>query len=177
MQPVLRRSCRRPWSARRWLVWLQGMKARLPPGALTLPSRGRATSGFACCRPPLTSNVRHTRMKHSFITRHRLASPLGWVVRLSAASGRSGLPAVSSEPRLPCSGVSATFFRGRPATASNQLSLAKKRSSVRVKAPVSKLRFGSARWAVTSSHQPNSSVEGTCNIKLRLLSPAPHVKR
>src|SRR5438552_13775255 len=26
--------------------------------ALTLPSRGRATSGFACCRPPLMSNVR-----------------------------------------------------------------------------------------------------------------------
>ena len=25
---------------------------------LTLPSRGRATSGFACCRPPLMSNVR-----------------------------------------------------------------------------------------------------------------------
>src|SRR5438105_5650877 len=26
--------------------------------ALTLPSRGRATSGFASCRPPLMSNVR-----------------------------------------------------------------------------------------------------------------------
>src|SRR5205814_6789187 len=24
---------------------------------LTLPSRGRPTSGFACCRPPLMSNV------------------------------------------------------------------------------------------------------------------------
>src|SRR5437667_249298 len=28
------------------------------PCALTLPSRGRPTSGFACCRPPLMSNVR-----------------------------------------------------------------------------------------------------------------------
>jgi hypothetical protein len=29
---------------------------------LTLPSRGRATSGFAGCRPPLMSNVRPRRM-------------------------------------------------------------------------------------------------------------------
>lgn len=33
----------------------------------TLPSRGRPTSGFACCRPPLMSNVErrlHTIMSH-----------------------------------------------------------------------------------------------------------------
>src|SRR5213595_2407675 len=29
---------------------------------LTLPSRGRPTSGFASCRPPLMSNVRPRRM-------------------------------------------------------------------------------------------------------------------
>jgi hypothetical protein len=27
------------------------------------------------------------------------------------------------------------------------------------------------------SATPNPSIEGTCNIRLRLLSPAPHVKR
>jgi len=33
-------------------------RQRLVHNGLTLPSRGRATSGFACCRTPLTSNVR-----------------------------------------------------------------------------------------------------------------------
>src|SRR5207244_7263898 len=42
------------------------MQAHLPclrRRGLTLPSRGRPTSGFASCRPPLMSNVRaHERM-------------------------------------------------------------------------------------------------------------------
>ena len=33
----------------------------IPRSALTLPSRGRPTSGFAGCRPPLMSNVRPRR--------------------------------------------------------------------------------------------------------------------
>jgi hypothetical protein len=41
--------------------------------------------------------------------------------------------------------------------------------------PVGKVCCGSARWVVT--HQPNPSIEGTSNSKLRLLSAAPHLKR
>ena len=43
--------------------------------------------------------------------------------------------------------------------------------------PVGKAWCGSARWAVASGHQPNPSIEGTSNSKLRLLSAAPHLKR
>src|SRR5205814_8230948 len=39
-------------------VSTKGQGGVLIHNGLTLPSRGRATSGFACCRPPLTSNVR-----------------------------------------------------------------------------------------------------------------------
>jgi hypothetical protein len=41
---------------------------------LTLPSRGRPTSGFACCRPPLMSNVRALRMP-SFVFNRRAVKP------------------------------------------------------------------------------------------------------
>src|SRR2546425_4132829 len=34
---------------------------------LTLPSRGRPTSGFASCRPPLMSNVRALMSHHVFV--------------------------------------------------------------------------------------------------------------
>ena len=49
---------RAPWSASS-----QATRSRSAQGsALTLPSRGRPTSGFACCRPPLMSNVRAQQM-------------------------------------------------------------------------------------------------------------------
>src|SRR6185369_15066417 len=35
-------------------------RASVPRWRLTLPSRGRPTSGFACCWPPLMSNVRRS---------------------------------------------------------------------------------------------------------------------
>src|SRR5213596_1559947 len=47
-------------------TWCQGGKCRL-----TLPSRGRPTSGFACCRPPLMSNVRALAVASS--TQQRIA--------------------------------------------------------------------------------------------------------
>src|SRR5438045_2297849 len=37
---------------------MEGKAWALKDVALTLPSRGRPTSSFACCRPPLMSNVR-----------------------------------------------------------------------------------------------------------------------
>ena len=116
-------------------------------------------------------------MKHSAITRHCLASPLGWAVRPLAASGRSGLLAVCSERTLPCSTTAAAILRGRPATALHQLSFAKRKSSLRAVVAVSKLGFGSAHWTVARGHQPNPSVNRTSNIKLRLLSAAGYLKR
>src|SRR5712691_10740855 len=116
-------------------------------------------------------------MQHSVIAQHCLASPLGGAVRPAAASGRSGLLAVSSAHPLPCSASSATFFRGRPATALNQFSLAEKKASLRVAVLVSQLGLGSARQAVAHGHQPNPSVNRTSNIRLRLLSAAGYLKR
>ena len=128
---------------------------------LTLPSRGRATSSFACCRPPLMSNVRRTRMKH-------------WASAKLRSASRAG-QAVSSLPRFSRSAYFATFSRGRPATALNQLSLAKKKASLRV--AVSEFGFGSAHSAVAHGHQPNSSVNRTSNSGLRPPSAAGYLKR
>jgi len=63
---------------------------------LTLPSRGRATSGFACCCTPLTSNVRALRMQ-SLFSRIVKLQPFAGASRRAA---QSVLPA--AEPvRLP----------------------------------------------------------------------------
>ena len=53
------------------------------------------------------------------------------------------------------------------------------RSTHTVEAPQVSSRRGQSQRARAASHPqwPNPSVEGTCNIRLRLLSPAPHVKR
>ena len=42
---------------------------------------------------------------------------------------------------------------------------------------VSKVCFGSARWAVALGRQPNPSVNRTSNIRLGLLSAAGYLKR
>ena len=50
-----------------------------PPttSALTLPSKGRPTSGFASCRPPLMSNVGRHRAAREALGRHTLPSARG----------------------------------------------------------------------------------------------------
>jgi hypothetical protein len=124
-------------------------------------------------------------MHHRARSLLRSASPLGRAVRPLAASVRLGSLAVSSVHRLACSELCATFFRGRPATALNRLSFAKKKASLCVAVPVSKLGFGSARGAVAFGHQPNWSVEGTSNSGLHCyasarsvtLLAAPHLQR
>ena len=57
MRPTVSRSCQAVPRSRN-AEWSSSCVASR---ALTLPSRGRATSGFAGCRPPLMSNVRPHR--------------------------------------------------------------------------------------------------------------------
>ena len=64
---------------------------------LTLPSRGRPTSSFACCRPPLTSNVsphvqssaiaNHTACIGAAVLHRSSSAPSpAWAVRAAAAT-------------------------------------------------------------------------------------------
>src|SRR6185295_18297128 len=46
---------------------------------LTLPSRGRATSGFAGCRPPLMSNVRRPMNARPLVDMEAYCAALGMV--------------------------------------------------------------------------------------------------
>src|SRR5437868_14126165 len=50
--------CSRSFSGCAARLWCLARNLQRGEWWLTLPSRGRPTSGFACCRPPLMSNVR-----------------------------------------------------------------------------------------------------------------------
>ena len=103
--------------------------------------------------------------------------PLSWAVRPSAASAGSGLLAGFSWHPLPQRASCATFFKGRPATALNRLSLAKNKRGSRAESPVSVSGVESPGRAVALGPQPNPAMEGTSNIRLRLLLAAPHLQR
>src|SRR5205814_7889439 len=63
------------------------------PRRLTLPSRGRPTSGFACCRPPLMSNVsphRYPSVKLLLYVDAQFASP--YAMSAFVALHEKGLP-------------------------------------------------------------------------------------
>ena len=61
--------------------------------ALTLPSRGRATSGFAGCRPPLMSNVRPPRRHMT----HRHAPAKLPSAKGAVANSVSGCPSAGGQ--------------------------------------------------------------------------------
>ena len=67
---------------------------------LTLPSRGRPTSGFACCRPPLMSNV-SPHVQSSAIANHTACIGTAVLHRSSSASSpaRAAPPATAAFER------------------------------------------------------------------------------
>jgi len=82
---------------------------------LTLPSRGRPTSGFACCRPPLMSNVRALRMLS--LARGVIAEP-----SLSCGTGAfiaRLVGAVSRRARLPRSSSASSYLSSISSSASS----------------------------------------------------------
>jgi hypothetical protein len=195
---------------------------------LTLPSRGRPTSGFASCRPPLMSNVRPHQMRRQ-------------QRRSAALHERAGLfiPRRPSDRSLPATkagfpkGLGLPFVGARSVELGrgNSTSVVSSKSSTRQSSTVHKAmnvkrinrtmrgnskllvsalqrcasssalrstaapgphvgsgasyrsrravscRVAAREMLSSSTMRPNPSIEGTCNIRLRRLSPAPHVKR
>jgi hypothetical protein len=165
--------------------------------ALTLPSRGRATSGFASCRPPLMSNVRAraSRRRSGWLAlAHRRAMrtrlPSACLSRKRAISGRAvqlAKPEVSTrtararalvragaECRHRVRAVGYWQERQRMKQSVNQLVENRCSPAAGLLLTSTVATDGCSRPCTPS---PNPSIEGTCNIWLRQLSPAPHVKR
>ena len=153
---------------------------------LTLPSRGRATSGFASCRPPLMSNVRHVGKQWRTLLRH-----WGGIYQtgrqakvVSSVNAHAFGSAVQAEPPSLC-----TRDPFRANRTPNGLRWPSVPLRWRAANPCAPLRPSFALpctlepWVQNSlfpcptASMPNPSIEGTCNIWLRQLSPAPHVKR
>ena len=91
-------------------VSLERQESLLVARGLTLPSRGRATSGFAGCRPPLMSNVRRPMKRedtrfHGAVVRRAVAAAAGSQQKRVEHHPRQSARAVralpASEPLVP----------------------------------------------------------------------------
>jgi len=199
---------------------------------LTLPSRGHATSGFACCRPPLMSNVRARKRRWrrnscKSVSAYKLPRSPWPSLASSTAQSSCNRPKAMVSPsaqsslnrprQLSLRGTSipgnvslrtsiltakthGRFYQGQASTSWNRTERRKPfhRAVLSWHLPAASMAFSmsaTSRWssfrlsvrlkqAMNSRRlwghgraSPNPSIEGTPNIRLRLLSAAPHVKR
>ena len=161
------------------------------PRRLTLPSRGRATSGFAGCRPPLMSNVRPRKKRPpSSIEREFTAMHLLPSSTQHRSPSKALVPAVSHKTvhartiEIPFQSASALEapprvnvgqFVGAGAVAPARS--ARSRSQwCRLHRP-SRVVVASAIHGFRQPARPNPSIERTFQRPLRALWPAAHVKR
>jgi hypothetical protein len=163
----------------RWLISSQATRLWPTPGsALTLPSSGRSTAGFAVCCPPLMSNVRRTRMLQSaglVLPPHaqaRMGRPSAGGRRTDGCSGESLAPrlgraqfrGLASSMQRSCFSLAlrSTAAPGRKVGGGTGFARAATVGPLRHQC-VSKVGFGSARSTVARVRRPNPSVKRTSN--------------
>ena len=115
------------------------------PSRLALPSRGRPTSGFASCRPPLMSNVRPRASQMRSMLGHTVA-----VHRSAAVRGLSLYRLVKRHMR--CSGAGRPSFGGQRTVSSCKRFLQHRFGLSVLRRPAHQ-RFGSENM-----HRPNGGV-------------------